>query len=128
MNINKPNIVKEVTKAFLAYEKALYENDLNTIDDLFWEDEKTLRYGPNGSLIGHKGLSAFRRNRKTEGVRRTLKNTSIITFGHDFAITNTEADDVNVPGTSRQSQTWVRTLKGWKIVSAHVSSHLETQL
>ena len=121
MKVNIPEIIEEVTKAFMSYEKAIAENDVEMINRLFWDDPKTLRYGPNGTLISHAALSAFRRNRVTDGVRRTLKNTSIVTFGHDFAVANTEADHENVSGTGRQSQTWVRTADGWRIVSAHVS-------
>ena len=121
MKVNIPEIIEEVTNAFMSYEKAIAENDVEMINRLFWDDPKTLRYGPNGTLISHAALSAFRRNRVTDGVRRTLKNTSIVTFGHDFAVANTEADDENVSGTGRQSQTWVRTADGWRIVSAHVS-------
>lgn len=123
MKINIPEIIEEVTEAFLSYEKALTENDVNMINHLFWDDPKTLRYGPNGTLVSHAALSAFRRNRATEGVRRTLKNTSIVTFGRDFAVANTESDHEDISRTGRQSQTWVRTAKGWKIVSAHVSFH-----
>ena len=121
MKVNIPEVIEEVTRAFMAYEKALFENDVDIINRLFWNDTKTLRYGPNGTLISHEALSAFRRNRVTDGVRRVLKNTSIITFGRDYAVANTEANDENIPGTVRQSQTWVRTDEGWKIVSAHVS-------
>ena len=121
MEINNPEIVEEMTDAFMSYEKALKDNDVKMINHLFWNDPKTLRYGPNGTLISHAALSAFRRDRKTEGVRRKLKNTQIITFGRDFAVANTEADDESEPGTLRQSQTWARTADGWKIVSAHVS-------
>ena len=121
MEVNIPEIVEEMIDAFMSYEKALKENDVEMINHLFWNDPKTLRYGPNGTLISHELLSAFRRNRKTEGVRRKLKNTQIVTFGRDFAVANTEADDEGEPGTLRQSQTWVRTADGWKIVSAHVS-------
>ena len=121
MDVNIPEIVEEVTAAFMSYEKAITENDVEMINHLFWNDAKTLRYGPNGTLISHETLSAFRRNRLTDGVRRVLKNTSIVTFGRDYAVANTEADDENFSGTVRQSQTWVRTDEGWKIVSAHVS-------
>ena len=121
MKVNIPEVIEEVTRAFMAYEKALFENDVDIINRLFWNDTKTLRYGPNGTLISHEALSAFRRNRVTDGVRRILKNTSIVTFGRDYAVANTEANDENIPGTVRQSQTWVRTDEGWKIVSAHVS-------
>ena len=121
MEINIPEIVKEMTDSFMSYEKALKDNDVKMINHLFWNDPKTLRYGPNGTLISHAALSAFRRDRKTDGVRRKLKNTHIVTFGRDFAVANTEADDRGEPGTLRQSQAWVRTDEGWKIVSAHVS-------
>ena len=121
MEVNIPEIVDEVTEAFNSYEKALTENDVEMINHLFWNDRKTLRYGPNGTLISHEALANFRRNRPTKGVQRVLKNTSIVTFGRDCAVANTEANYKNVPGTGRQSQTWVRTAGGWKIVSAHVS-------
>ena len=111
MDVNIPEIVEEVTAAFISYEEAITENDVEMINHLFWNDAKTLRYGPYGTLISHEALSAFRRNRVTDGV----------TFGRDYAVANTEANDENIPGTVRQSQTWVRTDEGWKIVSAHVS-------
>jgi hypothetical protein len=121
MEINIPEIVAEVAQAFEAYEQALSVNDLDTIDRLFWNNEQTLRYGPNGTLVGHAALSAFRRNRNITGLERTLKNTQIITFGRDFAVANTESDRPGADATGRQSQTWVRMPEGWRIVSAHVS-------
>lgn len=124
MEINIPEIVAEVTEAFMQYEKALADNDVDMINHLFWDDPKTLRYGPNGTLVSHAALSEFRRNRATEGLRRTLKDTYIVTFGRDFAVANTESTQDDVSGTGRQSQTWMRTAVGWKIVSAHVS-HLQ---
>ena len=121
MIINSPEIVAEVTEAFMAYEKALTTNDVDMIDRLFWDNDQTLRYGPNGTLLGHEALSAFRRGRKITGVERTLKNTVITTFGNDFAVANTESDRPSSALTSRQSQTWVRMPEGWRIVAAHVS-------
>ena len=122
MEVNLPEIVEEVKNAFMNYEHALAENDVEVIDKLFWNDPKTLRYGPNGTLISHTALSTFRRNRKTEGIRRTLRNTNIVTFGRDFAVANTETNQEDKSGTGRQSQTWVRFPNlGWKVVSAHVS-------
>jgi hypothetical protein len=121
METNIPEIVEEVTKAFNSYEKALAENDVKMINYLFWNDKKTLRYGPNGTLVSHEVLANFRRNRPTDGVQRVLVNSSIVTFGRDCAIANTEANYKDIDGTGRQSQTWIRTTEGWKIVSAHVS-------
>lgn len=121
MEINIPEIVAEVTDAFMAYEKALLANDVDMIDELFWNDEKTLRYGPNGTVVSHEALSAFRRGRDIGAWTRTLKDTYIVTFGRDFAVANTESTRPTADGISRQSQTWVRMPEGWRIVSAHVS-------
>jgi len=121
MEVNIPGVVGEVTEAFNSYEKALTENNVEMINHLFWNDIKTLRYGPNGTLISHEVLTNFRRNRPTDDVQRVLKNTSIVTFRRDYAVANTEANYKDISGTGRQSQTWVRTAEGWKIVSAHVS-------
>lgn len=126
MDINIPDIVAEVTEAFMQYERALTTNDVDMIDQLFWDSPHTLRYGPNGTLLSHAALSAFRRGRKTSGVDRTLKNTVITTFGTDFAVANTESDKPGSTITSRQSQTWVRLPEGWRIVSAHVSDQPES--
>jgi Protein of unknown function (DUF3225) len=121
MEINIPEVVAEVTAAFMRYEKALGCNDIDTIDTLFWENPLTLRYGPNGTLVGHAAISAFRRARDIKGVERTLKNTVITTFGRDFAVANTESIRPRTDATGRQSQTWVRMPEGWRIVFAHVS-------
>ena len=118
---SKFTVVAEVTAAFDSYEQALSTNDLDTIDGLFWNSPSTLRYGPNGTLLGHAAISAFRRARDIKGVERTLKNTVITTFGRDLAVANTESDRPGTDVTGRQSQTWVRMQDGWRIVSAHVS-------
>jgi hypothetical protein len=123
VEINIPEIVAEVTAAFMSYERALTTNDVDTINWLFLDHPATLRYGPNGTLLGHAALAAFRRGRDTKGVERSLKNTVITTFGRDFAVANTESDRPESTATGRQSQSWVRMPDGWHIVAAHVSDH-----
>jgi len=124
LEINLADVVAEVTAAFMSYQKALDADDLDTLDELFWRSPLTLRYGPNGSLLGHAAISGHRRGRKAEGARaipRGLKNTVITTFGRDFAVTNTETTRAGTRTVGRQSQTWVRMPEGWRIVAAHVS-------
>ena len=115
-----PEVVAEVTAAFERYERALGSNDVDTLAELFWDSPLTLRYGPNGTLLGHRAIDRFRRERNIKGVERTLRNTVIKTFGRDFAMADTESTR---PGgiIGRQSQCWVRMPEGWRIVSAHVS-------
>jgi len=119
--INIPEIVAEVTQVHERYEQALSTNDLDVLDSLFWDSERTLRYGPNGTLLGHAAISAFRRARNIKGVERTVLKTMVTTFGRDFAVTNSESKRPGAAGKGRQSQTWVRMPEGWRIVSAHVS-------
>lgn len=121
MEINRPDIVAQVTAAHDRYEAALAVNDLDTLDELFWDDGLTLRYGPNGSLYGHAAISAFRRGRAIAGVERTVTKSVITTFGDDFATTNIEYVRPDGETVGRQSQAWARFGDGWHIVAAHVS-------
>lgn len=119
--INKPEIVAQVTAAFERYDEALKANDVDTINELFWDHDLTLRYGPNGQIYGGAALAAFRRNRVTSGVERTLIKAVIATFGDDFATANAEYAWPGNAAIGRQSQTWVRMEGRWRIVAAHVS-------
>ena len=121
MEIDLPEVVAEVREAFMAYEEALLANDVDRIDELFWNDERTLRYGPNGTLVGHAALSAFRRNRGAGPWQRILKDIRITTFGRDFAVANAEWMRPGNDAVGCQSQTWARRPEGWRIVAAHVS-------
>jgi Protein of unknown function (DUF3225) len=121
MDIDLSDVVTEVKEVFARYEQALCANDLDTLDSLFWKNPSTLRYGPNGTLIGHGRISAFRRARHIGGMERQLQNTVITTFGRDFAVANTESKRPGSDRIFRQSQTWVRMPQGWCIVAAHVS-------
>ena len=117
--INAPEVLQEVQAAFLRYEKALVENDVQVLDELFWDSAYTLRYGVSENLYGYKEISEFRASRPAPALNRELVNTMITTYGQDFATANTEFRRDQVHG--RQSQTWLRTPQGWRIVAAHVS-------
>jgi hypothetical protein len=121
METNIPDVVAEVKDAFLRYQRAVDSNDVDTMNTLFWKSPCTVRFAPNGTLIGHDAISSFRRNRTHSTFERKLQNTVITTFGRDFAATNTETVKVGESGISRQSQTWIRTPEGWRIAAAHVS-------
>jgi hypothetical protein len=117
--INAPGVFKEVQEAFHRYEKALMENDVVVLDELFWNSEHTLRYGESENLYGYAAIAKFRATRPTPALNRELVNTIITTYGKNFATANTEFRRDQVYG--RQSQTWLRTPKGWRVVAAHVS-------
>ena len=121
MTINLPTVLAEVTAAFARYEQALVSNDVTVLDELFWNSPHTLRYGVTENLHGYEAIQAFRAGRPAQGLARTLENTVVTTYGTDFATANTEFRRDGSAKTGRQSQTWMRTPKGWRVVSAHVS-------
>lgn len=121
MLINDPEVVAEVTAAFTAYERALNDNDVAALCAWFWKSPLTIRFGLAENLYGHDAISAFRQARPTIDLRRTIANTVITTYGTDFATANTEFVKHDSGRRGRQSQTWMRTEDGWRVVSAHVS-------
>jgi hypothetical protein len=121
MEIDIPEVVAEVTAAFARYEQALVTNDVAVLDELFWNSPHTLRYGATENLYGYAQIAAFRAGRSPAGLARRLFNTVITTYGRDFATANTEFQCEGSDRTGRQSQTWLRTPEGWRVVAAHVS-------
>ncbi len=121
MDINLPDVVAEVTAAFERYERALVTNDVGVLDELFWNSPHTLRYGATENLYGYEAICAFRAGRSQQGLARTILRTVITTYGHDLASANIEFLRDGSTRTGRQSQTWMRTPEGWKVVAAHVS-------
>jgi hypothetical protein len=120
--IDLPDVRAEVQAVFEAYEAALVSNDVPALEGLFWNDERTVRYGAGENLYGSAEISAFRKARPASGLNRKLSKTVITTYGRDFATAVTLFTRDASPGrVGRQMQTWVRFGDGWKIVAAHVS-------
>ena len=120
MVIDEPAVKAEVEAAFAAYETALVTNDVATLEALFRDDPRTIRYGAGENLYGMDAIREFRRARSPVGLARALSRTVITTYGRDVATAMTLF--TREPGkVGRQSQTWVRTPEGWRVVAAHVS-------
>ena len=122
MQINIPAVLAEVTAAFARYEEALVSNDVEVLDELFFQDATTIRYGIGENLYGIEAIRAFRKARPSSGLERALDGTQITTYGHDFASAATLFRRDKAPGkVGRQMQSWMRTADGWRVVAAHVS-------
>ena len=122
MQLDLPEVVAEVKAAFERYEKALVSNDVATLDALFHDDARTIRYGAAEILYGYGEITAFRAARSPAGLARTLSKTVITTYGRDFAVASTLYQRPTMPGkVGRQMQTWARFAEGWRVVAAHVS-------
>jgi len=122
MELDLPDVVAEVAAAFERYEKALVSNDVATLNAIFRDDPRTIRYGGTESLYGYQEIEAFRAARSPVGLDRTRSKTVITSYGRDFAVTSTLFHRPTMPGkVGRQMQTWVRFPEGWRVVAAHVS-------
>ena len=121
MEINRPEVVAEVTAACDRYEKALVTNDVATLGELFWNSPHVLRYGPAENLHGYDQIAGFRAARSPLNLGRTVLRRIITTFGKDFATANVEFLRPPATRIGRQSQVWTRMPEGWKVVAAHVS-------
>lgn len=126
LEIDIPEVKAEVEAAFAEYERALVTNDVKTLDRLFLNSEKTVRYGGAENLYGYAEIAAFRAARSPVGLERRLERTLITTYGRDMATAWTLFRRDSMAGkVGRQSQVWLRTPEGWRVVAAHVSVIVE---
>ena len=119
MEINNPQTLTELTRQFNRYQQAIIDNDIAVLNELFWNNAHTIRYGTGENLYGHAEISAFRGARDPRSVARMVGKSVITSYGADAATTNIEFTRAGRNG--RQSQTWIRMPEGWRIVTAHVS-------
>lgn len=119
--LNRPEVVAEVTEVFERYERALVDNDVDVLVELFWDSELTNRFGIDEAHRGHDAITAYRRDQAMATPPRDLRGTVVLTFGEDVAVVDTEFLPHGSDAVGRQSQTWIRTTDGWRVASAHVS-------
>jgi hypothetical protein len=111
--INEAAMVAQLTQLYLKYEKALCTNDIETLDNLFWDAPQVVRFGVTENLYGGDEVRAFRQGREVVNLDRQMY-TAAVTL--EFRrVTD------GVVRLGRQSQMWRKFPEGWKIVSAHVS-------
>jgi hypothetical protein len=120
--LNLAEVVDEVRAVFLAYEAALLANDVQRLNDFFWDSPSTVRYGIAEHNYGAADIRAYREQAVPVSPLRRLQRTIVTTCGRDTACVSSE---FSVPASEligRQTQTWVRFDTGWKIIAAHVST------
>lgn len=120
-DFNEEGTVAAVRACFEAYNAALEAGDVMALNGFFWDSPLTVRFGPTESLFGYESIAAFRSGKwKASSAHREIVRLAITAYGPDTATTNAvfRTGDGSV---SRQSQTWINTLQGWRIAAAHVS-------
>jgi hypothetical protein len=127
--VNRPDTVAEVWAVFERYERALIDGDRALLDELIWDDHRTVRYGVADRQRGAAEIAAWRASHSSVPPERRLRETTVLTVDDRTAVVSTLFDypggagSQTAPGPveGRQTQTWVRFPEGWRIVAAHVS-------
>ncbi|GIF00391.1 AtzH-like domain-containing protein [Paractinoplanes rishiriensis] len=119
MQLDRPDVLAEVTAAFEAYERALVANDVDAILSFF--ADRAVRFGIADQQVGIEEQARWRRAQGALPPGRRLKDTTIQSYGDSTAVVTTQFGYPGSDVLGRQSQTWVRLPAGWRIVTAHVS-------
>ncbi|MCX2561347.1 oxalurate catabolism protein HpxZ [Acetobacter farinalis] len=119
--LNPPALVATITALSDAYETALGENALTTLDAFFYEGPETVRYGVGENLYGAEEIAEFRRARTGGSPPRRILKRVVTVLGDTAAVVSLEFQREGSPRIGRQMQTWMLTDQGWKIIAAHVS-------
>lgn len=115
----------ELRACFDAYEAALVAGDVAAMNEWFADDARTIRFGVADEQWGAAAVREWRRCAAPVPPGRRLTSTDVVLWAHDLAVVTTL---FTYPGSSalgRQSQTWLHTVAGWRIVHAHVSERAE---
>ncbi len=120
-DVNRPEVLAEVTAVFERYEAAFQSNDIAVLDELFWDDPRVVRFGAAEVNYGAEEVRAYRAAQSGDDLARTLSRTTITTFGDSMATAFIEFRRLRSGVEGRQSQTWIRTDAGWRVVAAHVT-------
>lgn len=119
--VNLPHVVAQLRAAFDAYETALVRHNVAKLDDFFWYDPQTVRYGVAENLYGGEAIRVYRMACAPVHPQRRIDRVVITTFGEDFATVAAEFSAPDTEANGRQLQTWARFAHGWRVVAAHVS-------
>ena len=123
LQMNLSSVVVEVTDAFNRYEQALVTNNVSVLDELFFNSLNTIRYGAFEESTSYQAIQEFRLGRNPTNLARDLQNTTITTYGHDFAVASTEFTRHTSAKQVRQTATNMGsdTSRFGEFVAAHVS-------
>ena len=119
--LNEPEVHAAVTDAYNRYEAALRAHDVAALNDFFLDSPDTSRFGVAEHAHGIAAVRAYRKRAPALPSGRNLQRTVVTTIGREAASVSTEFTYPHTSRIGRQTQTWVNTPAGWKILCAHVS-------
>jgi ketosteroid isomerase-like protein len=110
-----------VLACFTAYEEALSAGDVAAMDSWFADDPRTIRFGLGDEEWGAEAVRHWRRLAPRVPAGRRLSETRVDLWADDLAVVTTLFRYPSSVMLGRQSQTWLRTDAGWRVIHAHVS-------
>ncbi len=98
-------------------------NDVAVLDELNWDDPRTVRFGVGEIPVGADAIRRVCHSRAASGYpQRERLATLVTTFEHDFAVTNIVSRRLADGPIGRETKSLAPLPEpGWRIVSAHVS-------
>ncbi len=116
------NVIEQaVLASFRAYEEALSAGDVAAMDAWFADDPRTVRFGIAEEQWGAEELRRWRSVAPRAPAGRRLSETRVDLWADNLAVVTTLFGYPASMSVGRQSQTWLRTDAGWRIIHAHVS-------
>lgn len=112
---------REVLACFTAYEDALSVGDVTAMDSWFADDARTTRFGIAEEQWGAEDVRRWRSMAPQIPGGRRLGETRVDLWTDNLAVVTTLFRYPASVLVGRQSQTWLLTEAGWRIVHAHVS-------
>lgn len=112
---------REILDCFTAYEAALVAGDAATTDAWFADDGRTVRIGIAEEQWSASEVRRWRAGAPPVPAGRHLSRTRVDVWADDLAVVTTLFAYPSSSAVGRQSQTWLRTEAGWRIIHAHVS-------
>lgn len=109
----------ELLAAYWRYDRALLDNDVEALEDLFVRSPETLRADPSGVLVGSTAINDFRRARP-DRPRRRIGEVWAQHVAPDLWYTTAEVRSAT-GATGLQTQLWRRDGDRWRIQAAHVT-------
>jgi hypothetical protein len=122
MEVSDPAVAAEVRAAFEAYERALVANDVDALDEWFWNDERVVRFAFGVEQHGWQEVSDVRRALLRQTPPRTIRSLDVVTYGDDVAAVFAVFVVDDSGELVHQSQVWAKLDGAWRVTAAHVST------
>jgi hypothetical protein len=119
--LDRPQVVASVRATFDRYERALVAGDVAVLTELFWDDDRCVRFGVADRQQGAAEIAAWRLAHPSVPPGRWLRDTRVLAIDDRTAVVTTLFGYPDGAVEGRQSQAWVRFAAGWRIVASHVS-------